>query len=134
MSAAASARAELLEQLARELPTVSATRLVAGMQKVTSAVMAEGAVVVTRHDQPSMVLMSIDRYLKLRQAAEPDLDHLTRRFDDMFARMQEPGMTEAMEAAFDSSPQELGDAAVRAAAQEAGREAEHEARHRGAGG
>jgi PHD/YefM family antitoxin component YafN of YafNO toxin-antitoxin module len=134
MSAAASARAELLEQLARELPTVSATRLVAGMQKVTSAVMAEGAVVVTRHDQPSMVLMSIDRYLKLRQAAEPDLDHLTRRFDDMFARMQEPGMSEAMEAAFDSSPQELGDAAVRAAAREAEREPEQAAKHGGAGG
>jgi len=116
MSAAASARAAIVEQLTRDLPTVSATRLVAGMQKVTIAVMAEGAVVVTRHDQPSMVLMSIDRYLKLRQAAEPDLDNLTRRFDEMYARMQEPGMADAMESAFGMDPEELGGAAVRAAA------------------
>ena len=120
MSAAASARAAILEQLTRELPTVSATRLVAGMQKVTSAVLAEGAVVVTRHDQPSMVLMSIDRYLKLRQAAEPDLDNLTRQFDDMYARMQVPGTAEAMEDAFGTDSEALGDSAVRAAESEAG--------------
>lgn len=118
----ASTRAALLEELTRALPTVSATRLVGGMQKVTSAVMAQGAVVVTRHDQPSMVLMSIDRYLKLRQAAEPDLDGLTRRFDEMYARMQRPGAAEAMEEAFGMSPAELGDAALREAERETGRQ------------
>ncbi len=119
MSSAASARAAILERLTREHPTVSATRLVAGMQKVTSAVMAEGEVVVTRHDQPSMVLMSIDRYLRLREAAEPDLDSLTRRFDDMYARMQAPGVAEAMENVFGLDPQALGDAAVQAAERDA---------------
>jgi PHD/YefM family antitoxin component YafN of YafNO toxin-antitoxin module len=97
------------------LLAVSATQLVSGMQKVTSAVMAHGAVVVTRHDEPAMVLMSIDRYLALEQAAEPDLDALTRQFDEVFARMQGDQAAQAMEDAFAMSPAELGKAAVRAA-------------------
>jgi len=108
-------RPEAIDRFTRGLPAVSATKLVAGMQKVTSAVMTHGAVVVTRHDEPAMVLMSIDRYLALEQAAEPDLDALTRQFDDMFASMQGDEAAEAMESAFAMAPAELGKAAVRAA-------------------
>lgn len=97
------------------LPRVAATRLVEGMQKVTSTVMAHGAVLVTRHDQPSMVLMSVDRYVQLRQAAEPDLDELTRKFEEMFVRMQEPEAAQRMTEAFGMSPTQLGEAAIRAA-------------------
>jgi PHD/YefM family antitoxin component YafN of YafNO toxin-antitoxin module len=114
-SSAAISRPEAIDRFTRGLPAFSATRLVAGMQKVTSAVMAHGAVVVTRHDEPAMVLMSIDRYLALEQAAEPDLDALTQQFDDMFARMQGDQAAQAMEDAFAMPPAELGKAAVRAA-------------------
>jgi PHD/YefM family antitoxin component YafN of YafNO toxin-antitoxin module len=114
-SAISISRPEAVDRFTRGLPAVSATRLVAGMQKVTSAVMTHGAVVVTRHDAPAMVLMSIDRYLALEQAAEPDLDALTQQFDDMFARMQGDEAAQAMEDAFAMSPAELGKAAVRAA-------------------
>lgn len=114
-SSAAISRPEAIDRFTRGLPAFSATRLVAGMQKVTSAVMAHGAVVVTRHDEPAMVLMSIDRYLALEQAAEPDLDALTQQFDDMFARMQGDQAVQAMEDAFATPPAELGKAAVRAA-------------------
>lgn len=115
MSITRDSRPEAIDRFTRGLPAVSATHLVAGMQKVTSAVMTHGAVVVTRHDEPAMVLMSIDRYLALEQAAEPDLDALTRQFDDMFARMQGDEAAQAMEDAFAMSPAELGKAAVRAA-------------------
>lgn len=118
MGNASTARIEALERLSRELPTVSATKLVAGMQKVTSAVMSHGAIVVTKHDEPTMVLMSIDRYLKLERAAAPDLDALTRQFDEMFARMQGEPASQAMEDAFAMTPRELGKAAVRAAQDE----------------
>lgn len=107
--------AERLSRLTRSMPSVSATHLVAGMQKVTSTVMAQGAVVITRHDEPAMVLMSVDRYLKLEQAAEPNLDALTRQFDDMFAAMQGDRAAAAMADAFAMTPQQLGRAAVRAA-------------------
>jgi PHD/YefM family antitoxin component YafN of YafNO toxin-antitoxin module len=115
MSSASLLRSEAFGRFTRGLPAVSATKLVAGMQKVTSAVMTHGAVVVTRHDEPAMVLMSIDRYLALEQAAEPDLDALTKQFDDMFTRMQGDEAAEAMESAFAMAPVELGKAAVRAA-------------------
>lgn len=107
--------AERLSRLTRSMPSVSATHLVAGMQKVTSTVMAQGAVVITRHDEPAMVLMSVDRYLKLEQAAEPNLDALTRQFDDMFAAMQGDRAAAAMADAFAMTPQQLGRAALRAA-------------------
>ena len=106
---------ESLERLSRTLPSVSATSLVAGMQKVTRTVMTEGAIVITRHDEPTMVLMSVDRYLKLVQAAAPNLDALTRQFDDMFAQMQGPDAAQAMADAFAMEPRAMGIAAVRAA-------------------
>jgi PHD/YefM family antitoxin component YafN of YafNO toxin-antitoxin module len=121
MSSTRISRPEAIDRFTRGLPAVSATRLVGGMQQVTSAVMTHGAVVVTRHDQPAMVLMSIDRYLALEQAAEPDLDALTRQFDDMFMRMQGVEAAQAMSDAFAMSPAELGKAAVRAAGGKAAR-------------
>lgn len=98
------------------LPSVSTTELAGAMQKVTGAVVSAGAVLVTKHDQPAMVLVSIDRYLQLTRAAEPDLSALTRRFDDMIARMQGPEAEQRMAEAFAMPPAELGAAAQRAAA------------------
>ena len=97
------------------LAAFSATSLVAGMQKVTHAVMAQGAVVITRHDEPTMVLMSIDHYVKLEQASEPNLTALTQSFDDMFSRMQGTAAAQGMADAFAMTPEELGAAARRAA-------------------
>ncbi len=115
MADALPSRSDALERLARDLPSFTATKLVAGMQTVTSAVMAKGAVVITRHDQPTMVLASVDRYLALEQAAEPNLDALTRQFDDMFARMQGTSAVQGMADAFAMTTRALGEAAMKAA-------------------
>jgi PHD/YefM family antitoxin component YafN of YafNO toxin-antitoxin module len=112
-----------IERLARNLPSISATKLASGMQAVTSTVMARGAVVITRHEQPAMVLMSVERYLQMEQASEPDLEALTHRFDDMFARMQGDAAAQAMTDAFAMEPSALGDAAVAAATGQATRAA-----------
>jgi PHD/YefM family antitoxin component YafN of YafNO toxin-antitoxin module len=98
-----------------QLPTVSATKLAEGMQAVTHTVMSRGAVLVTRHDRPAMVLVSVDRFLELEAAAEPDLDALTQQFDEMFSRMQRPEAARRMDEAFRMTSAELGEAAVRAA-------------------
>lgn len=119
----ADARPTGIERLARDLPSFSATKLASGMQAVTHTVMARGAVVITRHERPAMVLMSVERYLQLEQASEPDLDALTHRFDDMFARMQGETAAQAMGDAFASDPSALGDAAVAAATAHATRHA-----------
>jgi len=104
-----------IERLARDLPSFSATKLASGMQAVAT-VMARGAVVITRHEKPAMVLMSVERYLQMEQASEPDLEALTHRFDDMFARMQGEAAARAMDDAFAMDSSALGEAAVAAAA------------------
>ena len=101
-----------IERLARDLPSFSATKLASGMQAVASTVMARGAVVITRHEKPAMVLMSVERYLQM----EPDLEALTHRFDDMFARMQGEAAARAMDDAFAMDSSALGEAAIAAAA------------------
>lgn len=100
------------QALADQLPSVSATQLVAGIQKVGRTVAAHGAVLITKHDQPAYVLMSVERYRELQRAAEPDLGALGGEFDAMLARMQ--GQGEALEAAFAMAPEAVGRAAVKA--------------------
>jgi len=109
-------RSAEIERLARELPSFSATRLASGMQAVSSTVMARGAVMITRHEKPSMVLMSVERYLQMEQASEPNLEALTHHFDSMFARMQGEAAAQAMADAFAMEPAELGEAAIAQAA------------------
>jgi prevent-host-death family protein len=104
----------VLEQaIADQLPSVTATELVAGIQKVGRAVAAHGAVLITKHDQPAFVLMSVERYRELQRAAEPDLGALSGEFDAMFARMQ--GQADALADAFAMAPEAVGQAAVKAA-------------------
>ena len=101
------------QALADQLPSVSATQLVAGIQKVGRAVDAHGAVLITKHDQPAYVLMSVERYRELQRAAEPDLGALSGEFDAMFARMQ--GQGDELAQAFAMAPEGIGAAAVKAA-------------------
>jgi PHD/YefM family antitoxin component YafN of YafNO toxin-antitoxin module len=115
----AAVRSTEVERLTRELPSFSATKLASGMQAVASTVMSRGAVVITRHERPSMVLMSVERYLEMEHAAEPNLEALTQQFDDMFARMQGEAAAQAMADAFAMDPAELGEAAVDQMAQSA---------------
>ena len=95
------------------LPSVSATQLVAGIQKVGRTVAAHGAVLITKHDQPAFVLMSVERYREMQRAAEPDLGALGGEFDAMLARMQ--GQGDALASAFAMAPEAVGQAAVKAA-------------------
>ena len=52
-------------------------------------------------DFTGMVLMSLERYVALERAGAPDLDLLTDRFDELYARMQAPGVIEKSIAALD---------------------------------
>lgn len=85
------------------LPPFSSTELATSVGAVTREVMQRGAVVITKHQEPVMVLMSIERYVELERAGAPDLDLLTDRFDELYARMQGPGVAEKTIAALDLS-------------------------------
>ncbi len=103
------------ERLTQRLSSVTASKLVGGMQQVTHEVMTKGAILITRHEVPTMVMLSVERYLALERAAEPDLGSLTRQFDDMLARMQTADSVRGMAQAFAMTPAQLGRAAAAAA-------------------
>jgi prevent-host-death family protein len=73
------------------------------------------AVVITKHDAPKAILISVDQFNKLTHATEAKLDTLSLEFDALLAGMQSPKFSAAMKAAFAASPAELGKAAVTAA-------------------
>ncbi len=72
-------------------------------------------VVITRHDAPKAVLISVDQFNALKHAPEIKLDTLSREFDALLGRMQAPKVRAAMDEAFHATPQQLGKAAVAAA-------------------
>ena len=77
--------------------------------------MQGGVVVITKHDAPKAVLISMDEYTALASAPESRIDTLSAEFDSLLMRMQRPGARNSMQAAFHASPKQLGKAAVVAA-------------------
>ena len=73
------------------------------------------AVIITKHDTPKAVLISLDDFNALTRPAEKTLDTLSGEFDALLARMQGAKPRTGMKAAFGASAQDLGKAAVAAA-------------------
>ncbi len=72
-------------------------------------------VVITKHDAPKAVLISMDKFNALKYAPELKLNTLSAEFDRLLARMQTSQARAGMQAAFNASPKQLGKAAVLAA-------------------
>lgn len=70
-------------------------------------------VVITKHEAPKAVLMSIEEFNALASAEHP-LDTLSGEFDAMLERMQTAKARDAMKAAFNATPEQMGKAAVTA--------------------
>ena len=100
----------------RVAESVTATEAKAEFGRVLDLAIQGGAVVITKHETPKAVLISVDEFNALAQERSATLDTLTAEFDAMLARMQTPAARAAMEAAFDASPERLGKAAVAAVA------------------
>ena len=83
--------------------------------QVLELVLRGGVVVITKHDAPKAIVLSMDEFDALTQGAASRLDSLSADFDAMLARMQTPRARAGMKAAFGASPKELGRAAVAAA-------------------
>jgi len=72
-------------------------------------------VVITKHDSPRAVLISIDQFQTLQEAPQAKLNTLTEQFDTLLERMQSPKARRGMAAAFRANNKQLGNAAVAAA-------------------
>ena len=86
-----------------------------GFGRMLDVVAKGSTVLITRHNATQAVLMSVEQYEALTRPETPSLDALTAEFDQMLARMQEPGSEEAMLKAFRASPEELGRLALASA-------------------
>lgn len=113
-------RAQKGARRAAEEMTVPATRAKNEFASVLEAVLTGNRVVITKHDQPKAVLISIEEFNRLSDATGIALDSLAAEFDALLAGMQTPKARAAMRSAFHASPSELGRAAVAAARKRAG--------------
>jgi prevent-host-death family protein len=95
--------------------SVSASEAKSEFGRVLEMAMQGGAVVITKHDAPKAVLISVENFNALSGAAQTQLDTLSREFDALLASMQTSKSRRGMKAAFAASGRRLGKAAVAAA-------------------
>src|SRR5258708_7351147 len=92
--------------------TVTASDAKRKFGRILETAIRGGTVVITKHDAPKAVLISMDQFDTLSQHGVRTIDRLTREFDAMYERMQTPKARAAMRRAFDASPEQLRKAAV----------------------
>lgn len=80
-----------------------------------------GEVVVTNYNRPEVVVVSVDHYAKLKEqaAANDPLARIRADLDRKLAWLREPGAAEELDAIFNSTPDEIAEAANALAAREA---------------
>jgi antitoxin Phd len=94
---------------------ISATEAKNKLGEVLDSVMRSGMVLITKHESPKAILLSMEEYGALSGAAQAKLDALNGEFDALLARMQTASARAGMKAAFAASPDQLGKAAIAAA-------------------
>lgn len=92
--------------------SVPATSAKNGFASVLDTAVQDGAVVITKHDSPKAVLVSIDRMSELLAKHEPNLKALTQEFDELVARMRTTKARAAARSLFTAAPGAFGEAAV----------------------
>jgi prevent-host-death family protein len=98
-----------------DISTVAATKAKNEFGAILEKAMHGGAVAITRHDTPKVVLLSFAEFESLANERYHSLNDLNAEFDGLLARMQTPTARKGVDAAFNASPSELGRAAVKAA-------------------
>ncbi len=94
---------------------ISATDAKNEFGRILEKVIRGGRIVITKHDSPKAVVISIDEFNALSNAHRVELEALTEQFDRLLARMQTPPARAGMNAAVHAKPKELGNAALAAA-------------------
>jgi|SRR6185295_1168684 len=94
---------------------VTATQAKNELGSLLERVIRGETVVITKHNAPKAVLISIEDYESLARTPESQLNSLNKEFDELLARMQTPRAQTAMKRAYAASPRQLGKAAASAA-------------------
>lgn len=97
-----------------EPSSVTASEAKVGFARVLEMAIRGDVVVITKHDTPKAVLISVENFNALSGAAETKLDTLSDEFDALLARMQSSKARRGMKVAFAASGKRAGKAAVAA--------------------
>ena len=73
------------------MTTVTATEAKTRFGPLLETAIRGGSVVITKHDAPKAVLLSIAEFEALGGSWQPDLNALSAEFDSLAARLQAPG-------------------------------------------
>jgi len=98
-----------------EPSSVTASEAKSEFGRVLELAIQGGAVVITKHDAPKAVLISVENFNALSGGTDTRLDTLNREFDALLAGMQTPKARRGLKTAFAASGKQLGKAAVAAA-------------------
>ncbi|MEP7185928.1 MAG: type II toxin-antitoxin system Phd/YefM family antitoxin [Rhodanobacter sp.] len=97
-----------------KLPTIASSEAKNGFAALLERVQYRAeTVVITRSAKPAAVVLSVNEYARLLDAAPNPLKALEAHFDDMVARMQTPAAKAGVDALFAASPEDLSTAVVR---------------------
>ena len=79
-----------------------------------------GEVIVTNYNRPEAVVMSVEQYAKLKEqvVANDPLARIRADLDRRLAWLKEPGAADELREIFDSTPEEIAEAANEEAARE----------------
>ncbi len=94
---------------------ISATEAKNEFGRILETVIQGGRVVITKHDSPKAVLISMNEFNTLSNAHRAELETLSREFDKLLEGMQTSAARAGMNASFHATPKQLGKAAVAAA-------------------
>src|SRR5580658_10253573 len=70
--------------------SMSATSAKNEFGRALETALRDGYVVITKHDQPKAVLVSLDEFEALSRSRNPKLDALSAEFDQLLADLQTP--------------------------------------------
>jgi prevent-host-death family protein len=98
-----------------ELESVTITEFKARAREVIDSVGSHRAVAILRHNAADAVLISPSDYAEFVSLKRERLNFLTRRYEDMVARMQTPESAAGVDRLFNATSDELGRAALGAA-------------------
>jgi prevent-host-death family protein len=111
---------EQLEELTGSQARRSASEVKSQWRSIVDQANDVGEVIVTNYNRPEAVVVSVDQYAKLKEqaAANDPLARIRADLDRKLAWLREPGARDELIAIFNSTPDEIAEAANALAARE----------------
>lgn len=111
---------EQLEELTGSQAKRSASDVKSQWRSIVDQANDVGEVIVTNYNRPEVVVVSVDHYAKLKEqaAANDPLARIRAELDEKLAWLSKPGAAAELKAIFNSTPEEIAEAANAMAARE----------------